>query len=61
MIIQRKKTKINKANSNGDTFKVSLPKQFAEVLGVELGDSIEWRLNVIDNKAIITVVKFEDQ
>ena len=59
MIIQTKKTKVNKANSKGDGLKVSLPKQFAEVLDVGLGDSIEWRLNIVDNKAVITVVKFD--
>lgn len=56
MIIQRKKVRVNKANSKGDGFKVTLPKQFAEVLNVEFGDRIEWRLNLIDDKVVITVV-----
>lgn len=57
MIIQRKKTKVNKANSTGSSLKVTLPNQFAEVLDVEYGDSIEWRLNYVDGKLTITVVK----
>ena len=61
MIIQRKKIKVNKANASGDTFKVGLPKQFAQVLDVEVGDSIEWRLNYVDEKLVITVVKAIDK
>ena len=60
MIIQRKKVKVNKSNSKGDGFKVSMPKRFAEVLDVDFGDLVEWRLNVIDGRVIITVVKFEE-
>ena len=57
MILQRKRIKVSRANTKDGTLRMSIPKQFVEVLNLEAGDKVEWRLNLIDDKVVITVVK----
>ena len=48
---------MSRANTKDGTLRMSIPKQFVEVLNLEAGDKVEWRLNLIDDKVVITVVK----
>ena len=57
MIIQNKKTKVTKANTKSDSLRTSIPKQIVQALNLNDGDSVDWRLNLIDGEIVITVVK----
>ena len=57
MIIQNKKTKVVKANSKSDSLRTSIPKPIAQALNLQDGDSVDWRLNLINGEIIITIVK----
>lgn len=57
MIIQNKKTKVTKANTKSDSLRTSIPKQIVQALNLSDGDSVDWRLNLIDGEIVITVVK----
>lgn len=57
MIIQNKKTKVTKANTKSDSLRTSIPKQIVQALNLTDGDSVDWRLNLINGEIIITVVK----
>ena len=59
MILQRKKIKVNKANSSDDSLRIGVPKKFAEVLNIQAGDSVEWQLHYVDNGLFITIIKSE--
>jgi len=61
MILTKQKTKIGKANSRGDTLRTGVPKKFAEILDVDVGDSLDWNLNHIDGKLVITITKSEEK
>lgn len=57
MIIQNKKTKVTKANTKSDSLRTSIPKQIVQALNLNDGDSVDWRLNLINGEIVITVVK----
>ena len=57
MIIQNKKTKVTKANTKSDSLRTSIPKQIVQALNLTDGDSVDWRLNLINGEIVITVVK----
>lgn len=57
MILQNKKTKVTKANTKSDSLRTSIPKQIVQALNLQDGDSVDWRLNLINGEIIITVVK----
>lgn len=57
MIIQNKKTKVTRANTKSDSLRTSIPKQIVQALNLNDGDSVDWRLNLIDGEIVVTVVK----
>ena len=57
MIIQNQKTKVTKANTTSESLRTSIPKQIVQALNLQNGDTVDWRLNLIDGQIIITVVK----
>lgn len=59
MILQNQETKLTKANSKSQSLRTSVPKIIVQALGLDNGDAIDWRLNLVDGDIIITVVKIE--
>lgn len=57
MIIQNKKTKVTRANTKSDSLRTSIPKQIVQALNLNDGDSVDWRLNLINGEIVVTVVK----
>lgn len=51
------KTKVNYATSQTKSLKAGFPKEIAEILEVVAGDTVEWGVNIHDEKILITVSK----
>ena len=54
-------TKVNYANSKSKSLKVGFPKEVGEILEIEVGDSIRWCINLIDDRIVITIEKNDDE
>ena len=59
MIILKNKSKVNQANTNSNSVRTSVPTAIAQMLHLEVGDTLEWIADVTDNKITITVQKEE--
>jgi antitoxin component of MazEF toxin-antitoxin module len=46
------KSKINLANTSSKALRVGLPKEIVQILEVNAGDSIEWNVDVDDDKTV---------
>lgn len=57
MIIQNQITKVTKANSKSQSLRTSIPKLIVQALDLENGDSVDWRLNLVNGEIVITIVK----
>ena len=57
MIIQNQITKVTKANSKSQSLRTSIPKLVVQALDLENGDSVDWRLNLVNGEIVITIVK----
>ena len=58
MIIQNQKTKVTKANTKSESLRTSIPKPIVQALNLKNGDSVDWRLNIVNGEIIVTVVKY---
>ena len=55
-------TKINSANSTSKSMRTSVPKEIAKLLELEIGDTMEWNVEVINpNEYKIFVTKKADE
>ena len=52
-------TKVNYAKKNSPSLKTGFPKEVSEILDIKAEDSIEWCVNLKDDKIVITVQKYE--
>lgn len=59
MIILKNKSKINPANSNSKSVRTSVPSAIAQILNLEVGSTLEWIVDVTDDKITVTVEKSE--
>lgn len=59
MIILKHKTKITPANNTSISKRTSIPASIAQMLNLDVGDSLEWVASVEDNKLTVTVEKSE--
>lgn len=59
MIMFKHKTKVAAANNTSISKRTSIPAPIAQMLHLEVGDSIEWIASMDDNKLTITVEKSE--
>ncbi len=57
MIIQNQETKVTKANTKSQSLRTSVPKIIVQALDLQNGDTVDWRLNLVNGEIIITVVK----
>lgn len=55
-------TKVNYATNRTKSLKTGFPKEISEILDVKAEDSIEWNVNLYNEKIVITVNKhYEDK
>lgn len=59
MIILKNKSKINQANTNSNSVRTSVPTAIAQMLQLNVGDTLEWVVDVTDDKITVTVSKEE--
>ena len=52
-------SKIHYANLKSKSLRVGLPKEIVKVLGVKPGDTMDWEVDITDNKAIVIAKKLE--
>ena len=53
-------TKVNYATNRTKSLKTGFPKEISEILNVKAEDSIEWCVNLCDEKIVITVQKHSE-
>lgn len=51
------KSKVGVANPKSNSLRVGLPKEIVQLLDLNAGDSIEWDVDVTDNKITIITSK----
>lgn len=51
------KSKVGIANPKSNSLRVGLPKEIVQLLDVHAGDSVEWNVDVTDNKITIIASK----
>lgn len=54
-------TKVNYATNRTKSLKTGFPKEIGEILNVKAEDSIEWCVNLYDEKIVITVSKYSEE
>lgn len=57
----KKTTKINKANTNRNSYRTTIPQQVVELLELDITDELEWIIKIKDNKLKVTIQKKEEE
>ena len=52
-------SKIHYANPRSKSLRVGLPKEIVKVLDIEPGDTMDWEVDVTDNKVTVIAKKLE--
>ena len=52
-------SKIHYANPRSKSLRVGLPKEIVKVLDIEPGDTMDWEVDVADNKVTVIAKKLE--
>lgn len=55
------KTKVSYANSRSKSLKTTFPQEIKDILEANVGDEIEWCVNLLDNKIVITIERADDK
>ena len=53
------KSKVGKANTINDSLRVIIPQNVKQILQLEAGDTLEWKINSENDKIVIIVEKSE--
>ena len=53
------KSKIHYANPKSKSLRVGLPKEIVKVLNVKPGDTMDWGVDITDNKITVIAKKLE--
>lgn len=54
-------TKVNSANLNSKTLRASIPKEIVKLLELQAGDSIEWNVDIINNKEFQIIINKKEK
>lgn len=53
-------SKVGKSNKRSESLRLTMPKEVGEWLGIKIGDTAIWRVNIVDADTVeVTVVKAE--
>ena len=58
MVMITSKSKVSRASPN--SVRAVIPKNIAELLGIDLGDSIKWTADISAEGVVITVEKLDE-
>lgn len=50
-------TKVNSANPNSNSLRTTIPKAVTKLLDIDVGDLVEWEIDVINNDEFVVRVK----
>ena len=50
-------TKVNNANPNSNSLRTTIPKAVVKLFDLEVGDIVEWNIDVINNEEFVVSVK----
>lgn len=59
-MLMKLKSKVGKANTINDSLRVIIPQNVKQILQLEAGDTLEWKINSENDKIIVTVEKSEE-
>lgn len=58
-MLMKVKSKVGKANTINDSLRVIIPQNVKQILQLEAGDTLEWKINSENDKIVIIVEKSE--
>jgi len=50
-------TKVNNANPNSNSLRTTIPKAVTKLLNIDVGDIVEWEIDVINNEEFVVRIK----
>ena len=59
VLLFKQKTTISKGATNNNSVRTAVPVNIAQALKVQAGDKIEWTVESINDKIMVTVTKVE--
>lgn len=59
-LLMKLKSKVGKANTINDSLRVIIPQNVKQILQLEAGDTLEWKINSENDKIIVTIEKSEE-
>ena len=59
-LLMKLKSKVGKANTINDSLRVIIPQNVKQILQLEAGDTLEWKINSENDKIIVTIEKSDE-